>query len=658
MLNLNQIGVHFGERTLFENISLAVGIKDRVGLVGRNGAGKSTLLKIIAGVQNPSEGNVSTPKEYRIGYLAQEMEHNEEATIIEEAQSAFADYQELEAAVERISGEISSRTDYESEGYARLIDELTVVNDRLALMGSGAKEEQTQRVLQGLGFRPEDMERKMHEFSGGWKMRVELGKLLLVSPDLLLLDEPTNHLDIESIEWLENFLKYYPGSMVLISHDRTFLDNVTERTVEITSTRVHDHKASYSKYMAWREEEFARQEQAAKQQQKDIAHTEELINKFRAKKNKAAFAQSLIKKLDKMERIEIDQFENAEMRFRFPPAPRAGKVVVEANGLAKRFGELEVFRDVDLMIARQDKVALVGKNGAGKTTLTRILLGELQGDGSCGLGHNVDVGYYAQNQSDELDGNLTVFETIDNEAEGEVRKKVRALLGAFLFSGEDADKKVKVLSGGEKARLALCKLLLHPYNLLVLDEPTNHLDMKAKDVLKQALMHYDGTLIVVSHDRDFLTGLTELVYEVTPKGLRQYIGDIQQFLLEKRTDTIAAYEAGRGDGPGGNPGGKDTKGKAKAAAKSSSKAEGKKAYADQKAIRKLKNRISKLEKQIAELENEEKQLSAEMAALDPDDRMATVEKAYQFEKTQTALQEALNEWETTTGELEVLERDN
>ena len=654
MLNLNQIGVHFGERTLFENISLAVGGKDRVGLVGRNGAGKSTLLKIIAGVQNASEGQVSTPKDYRIGYLAQEMEHNEEATVIEEAQSAFAVYQELEAEIERISSEIAERTDYESDAYARLIDRLGEANDQLALMGSGAKEEQTQRVLQGLGFRPEDMDRKMSEFSGGWKMRVELGKLLLVAPDLLLLDEPTNHLDIESIEWLENFLKYYPGSMVLISHDRTFLDNVTDRTVEITSTRVHDHKASYSKYMAWREEEFARQESAAKQQQKDIAHTEELINKFRAKKNKAAFAQSLIKKLDKMERIEVDQFENAEMRFRFPPAPRAGKVVVEAQRLAKRFDDLEVFKDVDLMIARQDKVALVGKNGAGKTTLTRILLGELEGDGTCGLGHNVDVGYYAQNQSDELDGDLTVFETIDNEATGDVRKRVRALLGSFLFSGEDVDKKVKVLSGGEKARLALCKLLLHPYNLLVLDEPTNHLDMKAKDVLKKALMHYDGTLIVVSHDRDFLTGLTELVYEVTPTGLRQYIGDIQQFLLEKRSDTIAAYEAGRTDGPGGNPGGKDTKAKGKSNDKAAAKGDRKQAYENQKIAKKLKNRIGKREKEIAELEAKEVTLNEEMATLDPSDRMATVAKAQEFEQVQVSLQKALDDWESATSELEAL----
>ena len=336
-------------------------------------------------------------------------------------------------------------------------------------------------------------------------------------------------------------------------------------------------------------------------------------------------------------------------------ASRTGKVVVEAKGLAKRFDDLEVFRDVDLMIARQDKVALVGKNGAGKTTLTRILLGELEADGACGLGHNVDVGYYAQNQSEELDGSLTVFETIDNEAEGEVRKKVRALLGAFLFSGEDVDKKVRVLSGGEKARLALCKLLLHPYNLLVLDEPTNHLDMKAKDVLKQALMHFDGTLIVVSHDRDFLTGLTELVYEVTPTGLRQYIGDIQQFLVEKRSDTIAAYEAGRNDSPGGNPGGKDTQSSAKAKAKAASKEQGKQSYEDQKAIRKLKNRISKLEKQIAELEDREKQLNEEMAALDPDDRMATVEKAYEFEKVQNALQDTLNDWESATNDLESLE---
>ena len=352
----------------------------------------------------------------------------------------------------------------------------------------------------------------------------------------------------------------------------------------------------------------------------------------------------------------MDQFENAEMRFRFPPAPRAGKVVVEAQRLAKRFDELEVFKDVDLMIARQDKVALVGKNGAGKTTLTRILLGELEGDGTCGLGHNVDVGYYAQNQSDELDGDLTVFETIDNEATGDVRKRVRALLGSFLFSGEDVDKKVKVLSGGEKARLALCKLLLHPYNLLVLDEPTNHLDMKAKDVLKQALMHYDGTLIVVSHDRDFLTGLTELVYEVTPTGLRQYIGDIQQFLLEKRSDTIAAYEAGRTDGPSGNPGGKDIKAKGKSNDKAATKEDRKQAYENQKTAKKLKNRISKLEKSIAELESAEATLNEEMALLDPTDETSIMLKSTEYQKVQTELEQTLTNWEKTTNELEALDQ--
>ena len=517
MLNLNQIGVHFGERTLFENISLAVGIKDRVGLVGRNGAGKSTLLKIVAGVQNASEGNVHTPKDYRIGYLAQEMEHNEDATVLEEAQSAFAVYQELEAEIEQISNDISTRTDYESDAYARLIDRLGEANDQLALMGTGSKEEQTQRVLQGLGFRPADMDRKMSEFSGGWKMRVELGKLLLVAPDLLLLDEPTNHLDIESIEWLENFLKFYPGSMVLISHDRTFLDNVTDRTVEITSTRVHDHKASYSKYMAWREEEFARQESAAKQQQKDIAHTEELINKFRAKKNKAAFAQSLIKKLDKMERIEVDQFENAAMRFRFPPAPRAGKVVVEAQRLAKRFDDLEVFKDVDLMIARQDKVALVGKNGAGKTTLFYMIAGLVAIDSGKiylsgkelnqkSISERTSLGLTYLPQESSIFKGLTVEANILSALEQrkdlnhkESQKELDSLLGDFGLHGLSKTLGIK-LSGGERRRTEIARSVASNPKFILLDEPFAGIDPIAVSDLKSIIhnLNEKGIGVVIS----------------------------------------------------------------------------------------------------------------------------------------------------------------
>ena len=654
MLSISNIAVHFGQRTLFENLDLFIGLRERVGLVGRNGAGKSTLLKIIAGVNPPSSGSVTMPKGSKVGYLPQEMEHNENATILEEASSAFVEVQDLEGRLEEITKELGERTDYESTAYSRLIEELTTTNERIDLLGGASQEEQVQRILQGLGFMPEDMGRTMSEFSGGWKMRVELAKLLLASPELLLLDEPTNHLDLESIEWLEGFLLQSSSSILLISHDRTFLDNLTTRTIEITPIKLFDFKSSFSKYQVWREEERTRQEQAYKNQQKYIEDTEVLINKFRAKKNKAAFAQSLIKKLDKLERIEVDATDKADIRFRFPSAPRSGKVSIEATRLCKTFDQKPVFEGVDFILARQQKVALVGKNGAGKTTLTRILLGELEGEGTCGLGHNVDVGYYAQNQSDELDGELTVFETIDNEATGDVRKRVRALLGSFLFSGEDVDKRVKVLSGGEKARLALCKLMLHPYNLLVLDEPTNHLDMKAKDVLKQALMHYDGTLIVVSHDRDFLTGLTELVYEVTPTGLRQYIGDIQQFLLEKRSDTIAAYEAGRSNGPGGNPGGKDTQAKIKTSEKASAKGDRKQAYENQKLAKKLKNRINKREKEIAEFEAKEAALNEEMSALDPTDSMATVAKAKEFETVQRDLQKALDDWEAATSELEAL----
>ena len=547
MLSISNIAVHFGQRTLFENLDLFIGLRERVGLVGRNGAGKSTLLKIIAGVNPPSSGSVTMPKGSKVGYLPQEMEHNENATILEEASSAFVEVQDLEGRLEEITKELGERTDYESTAYGRLIEELTTTNERIDLLGGASQEELVQRILQGLGFMPEDMGRTMSEFSGGWKMRVELAKLLLASPELLLLDEPTNHLDLESIEWLEGFLLQSASSILLISHDRTFLDNLTTRTIEITPIKLFDFKSSFSKYQVWREEERTRQEQAYKNQQKYIEDTEVLINKFRAKKNKAAFAQSLIKKLDKLERIEVDATDKADIRFRFPSAPRSGKVSIEATRLCKTYDQKPVFEGVDFILARQQKVALVGKNGAGKTTLTRIFMGLESHVGDLTIGHNVDIGYYAQNQAEELDGDLTVYETLDDVAVGEIRKKLRSILGAFLFSGEDADKKVKVLSGGEKARLALCKLLLHPYNLLILDEPTNHLDIRAKGVLKEALQAFDGTLIVVSHDRDFLNSLTELVYEVTPTGLKQYIGDIKQFLHEKHANSIRAYEAEKGN---------------------------------------------------------------------------------------------------------------
>jgi ATP-binding cassette subfamily F protein 3 len=651
MLHLQSLGVHFGDRTLFSGIDLAIGAKDRIGLVGRNGAGKSTLLKIIAGIQVPSEGSVHTPKEYRIGYLPQEMEHDEEATVLQVAMQAFDEVNRLEAALEAMTKEIAERTDYESDSYADLIQSLSDANERLDALGASSTEEQAHRILQGLGFQISDMERLMGEFSGGWKMRVELAKLLLMQPDLLLLDEPTNHLDIESIEWLEAFLIHHPGAILLISHDRVFLDTLTKRTVEIGGVKVYDYKGPYSAYQSWREEERERQSQAAKNQQKYIQDTEQLINKFRAKKNKAAFAQSLIKKLDKMDRIEVDAAENAQIRFRFPPAPRSGKVIFEAKGVKKCFDDLKVFEGLDFIMARQEKVALVGKNGAGKTTFTRMLLALEQATaGTLNAGHNVDIGYYAQNQTDELNGDITVLETLEEVAVGDIRKQLRGLLGSFLFSGEDVDKKVKVLSGGEKARLALCKLLLHPHNVLILDEPTNHLDLKSKSVLKEALQAFDGSLIVVSHDRDFLSDMTQLVYEVTPVGLKQYIGDIKQFLHEKHATSITAYEAkkqapvvaSKSDSPSRSQGGQDHKNRKER----------------DKAIRKAKKDVNRLEAKVTELENKLQAQNEAMATIDPSDRTQITEAAYAIDAVQQSMQEAINQWEQAVERLEALEKDS
>lgn len=641
MVSVQSLSINFGQRDLFTNLSFFIGEKDRIGLIGKNGAGKSTLMKIIAGRIGATSGQVLIPKEKTIGYLPQEMEHEEEASIINEASRAFEEINILEEHITSLTEQLSERSDYESEGYNSLIQRLSEANDRMAILGGGNMEQQVQKVLQGLGFTAEDMNRQMKEFSGGWKMRVELAKLLLMQPNVLLLDEPTNHLDIESIEWLESFLKNYSGAIILISHDRVFLDTITNRTVEITGQKVHDIKAPYSKYMEWRAEDMERQEQAYKNQQKYIEDTQRNIDKFRAKKNKAAFAQSLIKKLDKMERLEIDTFENAQINFTFPPAPRSGKVVVKTDDLAKSFDK-PVFKDVNLSIARQEKVAFVGKNGAGKTTLTRIILGEERAQGEMSLGHNVDIGYYAQNQSEQLDPSKTVFEVLDDEATGEIRTQLRALLGAFLFSGEDIDKKVSVLSGGEKARLALCKLLLHPYNLLILDEPTNHLDMRSKEMLKRALQQYDGTLIVVSHDRDFLSGLTELVYEVTPTGLKQYIGDIQEFLKEKRASSIAAYEA-------------DVQ---KQAVAKEEKSSNKRSYEERKEFerqkRKLTNAVGKSERSIEELETELAQLQEEISQLDYSNQEAADKVLNRFQERKKLLDETVEAWEQFTLELEEL----
>ena len=641
MVTVQNLSINFGDRDLFKDLSFFISEKERIGLIGKNGAGKSTLMKILAGVQPASSGDVIIAKERTTGYLPQEMTHDESATILEEASKAFEEIARLETAIENLGQQLTERTDYESEAYQVIIQELSEANDRIHLLGAGNMEQQIQKVLQGLGFKPEDMQRPMSEFSGGWKMRVELAKLLLMQPDILLLDEPTNHLDIESIEWLESFLKDYMGAIILISHDKVFLDTISKRTIEITGNKVYDLKANYSKYLEWRVEELERQEQAFKNQTKYVEDTKKLIEKFRAKKNKAAFAQTLIRKLDKMEKIELDEFENSEINFRFPPAPRSGKIVVETEGLSKTFDK-QIFRDVDLIIPRQAKVAFVGKNGAGKTTMTRIILSEESHEGKMNIGHNVEIGYYAQNQTDHLDPNKTVFEILDDEATGEIRTKLRALLGAFLFSGEDIDKKVKVLSGGEKARLALCKLLLQPYNLLILDEPTNHLDIQSKEVLKTALQEYDGTLIVVSHDRDFLSGLTELVYEVTPNGLKQYIGDISEFLKEKRAATIALYEA-------------DVMKAKKAEQATSSEKEN---YLDrkerEKRKRKLTNAISKYERLISNTEEEMATLETEIAELDYSNQEHANSRLKAYEEVKLKNDQAMTDWETAQEELDLI----
>jgi ATP-binding cassette subfamily F protein 3 len=656
MLTVTQLGVNFGERTLFEGLNLFIGKRDRIGLVGRNGAGKSTLLYILAGINKPSEGTVSYPKDYKIGYLPQEMKHNEGETVYNEAYGAFKEVKDLETRIEEITYEISNRLDYESDEYGNLIDELTEANERLDIIGAGNLEEKIQRVMQGLGFSEADLKRKMSEFSGGWKMRVELAKLLLTNPNLLLLDEPTNHLDIESIEWLEGFLQNYPGAILLISHDRQFLDTLTLRTIEISPYKLFDFKAPYSKYQIWRQEERDRQVQAFKSQKKYIEETQILINKFRAKKNKAAFAQSLIKKLDKLERVEVDQGDTAKIKFRFPPAPRTGKVIFETKKLAKSFGSLDVFKDVNLIMARREKIALVGKNGAGKTTLTRILLGLESYVGELIKGHNVDVGYYAQNQAEELNNKMTVLETLEDEVTKDSNVNLRSMLGSFLFSGEDVDKKVSVLSGGEKARLALCKLLLHPYNVLILDEPTNHLDLKSKSVLKEALQAYDGSLIVVSHDRDFLGGLTEFVNEVTPTGLKRYIGDIKTFLHEKHAASIGAYEASKtgerviGKGKSHGP-------KSDSDGPSQNALERKEKIRRDKSIRKAVKTVQRLEKSVAKVEDELRTKNEELANIDTSDRSKMTELSYEFEAVQKRHDELVSQWEEALTKKEALEED-
>jgi ATP-binding cassette subfamily F protein 3 len=542
MISVDQLVVSFGGFELFKGITLLVNPKDRIGLVGKNGAGKSTLLKILAGHQPPSSGVVSVPSDVRLGYLPQHMEIIDGRNVFEEAVTSFEEILALEKRIEEINHEISTRTDYESAEYHRLLDHVTEFNELFHMLGGNNFEAEVERTLLGLGFLRTDFTRQTSEFSGGWRMRIELAKILLKRPDVFLLDEPTNHLDIESIQWLEDFLKTYNGAVVLVSHDRAFLDAVTNRTVEITLGRIYDFKANYSRYLILRKELKETQMAAYVNQQKLIEDTEAFIARFRYQATKAVQVQSRIKALDRLERLEVDDEDNSALRIKFPAALRSGTIVAEAKELSKSYGKLNVLHKIDLIIERGEKVAFVGKNGEGKTTLARIIMSELEHHGEMKLGHNVKIGYYAQNQANLLDEELTVFDTIDRIAVGEIRTKIRNILGGFMFSGDDVDKKVKVLSGGERSRLAMVKLMLEPVNLLVLDEPTNHLDMRSKEILKQALVDYDGTIIVVSHDREFLDGLVNCVYEFKDKKVKQHLGGIYEFLDRKKIESMKELE--------------------------------------------------------------------------------------------------------------------
>ena len=542
MISIEGLSVAFGGNTLFDNITYVINKKDRIALVGKNGAGKSTMLKIIAGLQAPTSGNVNMPRDLTVGYLPQQMNLSDTRTVMEEAEQAFSHIFELQSRIERMNTELSERTDYESEYYQELIERVSNANEQLALIGASNYQAEIEKTLIGLGFTREDFGRDTSEFSGGWRMRIELAKLLLQRPDVLLLDEPTNHLDIESIQWLESFLSTRANAVVLVSHDRAFIDNVTTRTIEISLGRIYDYQVNYSRYVVLRQERLEQQMRAYENQQKQIQDTEAFIERFRYKATKSVQVQSRIKQLAKLERVEVDEVDTSRLNLKFPPAPRSGDYPIIAEGVGKNYGSHVVFSNATFTIKRGEKVAFVGKNGEGKSTLVKCIMGEIPYTGTLKIGHNVKIGYFAQNQASLLDESITVFDTIDRVAVGDIRTKIRDILGAFMFGGEASDKKVKVLSGGEKTRLAMIRLLLEPVNLLILDEPTNHLDMRTKDVLKQAIRDFNGTVILVSHDREFLDGLVSKVYEFGGGQVREHLGGIYDFLESRKLDSLRELE--------------------------------------------------------------------------------------------------------------------
>lgn len=651
MISINNLSVEFSAKSLFDNINYVINKKDKIALVGKNGAGKSTMLKIIAGLQRPTSGSVSVPAEITIGYLPQQMVLNDTLTVIEEVRQAFSHIDEMHRRLDELNNQLAERTDYESVEYQNLIDKMTTLTERIAIEESENCEAEMEKTLVGLGFNRTDFNRHTSEFSGGWRMRIELAKLLLTRPDVLLLDEPTNHLDIESIQWLENFLVTKANAVVLVSHDRAFIDNVTNRTIEISLGKIYDYSVNYSRYVVLRQERLEQQMRAYQNQQKQIQDTEEFIERFRYKATKSVQVQSRIKQLAKIERIEVDEVDTSHLNLKFPPAPRSGDYPIIAENVGKRYGDHQVFDNCTFTIKRGEKVAFVGKNGEGKSTLVKCIMSEIPFTGSLKIGHNVKIGYFAQNQAQLLDGEITVFDTIDRVAVGDIRTKIRDILGAFMFGSEASDKKVKVLSGGEKTRLAMIRLLLEPVNLLILDEPTNHLDMRTKDILKQAIKEFNGTVIVVSHDREFLDGLVEKVYEFGGGKVRECLGGIYEFLEKKKIDSLAQLELSKSpvsQSPGAG-------GKTPVTQPQPSKA--KLSYAEQrereKIIKRAEKKVKEAETEITRIEGEIADIEAEIAAGNVDNEIFN-----RHQDMTKKLENAMSVWELATMELDSLRNDN
>ena len=645
MISIQNLSVEFSAKFLFDNINYVINKKDKIALVGKNGAGKSTMLKIIAGLQKPTSGNVAIPSDITIGYLPQQMILSDTSTVIEEVRKAFSHIDSLHEQIDKANQQLQSRQDYDSEDYNELIERLTLLTERLTIEESDNCEAEMEKTLIGLGFDRKDFNRPTAEFSGGWRMRIELAKLLLTRPDVLLLDEPTNHLDIESIQWMENFLITKANAVVLVSHDRAFIDNVTNRTIEISLGKIYDYSVNYSKYVVLRQERLEQQMRAYQNQQKQIQDTEDFIERFRYKATKSVQVQSRIKQLSKIERIEVDEVDTSHLNLRFPPAPRSGDYPIIADNVGKRYGDHQVFDNATFTIKRGEKVAFVGKNGEGKSTLVKCIMNEIPFTGELKIGHNVKIGYFAQNQAQLLDESISVFDTIDRVAVGDIRTKIRDILGAFMFGGEASDKKVKVLSGGEKTRLAMIRLLLEPVNLLILDEPTNHLDMKTKDILKQAIKDFNGTVIVVSHDREFLDGLVEKVYEFGGGKVRECIGGIYEFLEKKKIASLAELELSK------SPTNKPVESAEKVIS------ERKLSYAEQREREKI---VKRAEKKVSEAEAEISRIEANIADIEGKIAAGEVDNDIfeQHASMNKQLENAMSMWELATMEYEELKNNN